>query len=85
MKTLLLLLVLVSSAAAVPLPSAMNAAIGAGVSAANQRPVPTAPSLSPAMPSLRPTIVVPVTPRPICILPVPARPARPAVVPQVSR
>lgn len=81
----LLLLALTTAASATPLPSSASLAIGAGVSAANQRPVLTAPSLSPAMPSLRPTIVVPVAPRPICVLPVPVQAARPAPRPQVSR
>ena len=85
MKTLLLLLALASSASAMPLSPALNAAIGAGVSAASQRPVPSTPQLNLSAPSLRPTIAVPVAPRPICVLPVPARPARPATIPSVSR
>ena len=79
----LLLLSLATAASAAPLSPGMTMAIGAGVAATNQSPVPSAPQLTLPAPSLRPTIVVLVTPRPICVLPVSA--ARPAPRVQVSR
>jgi len=81
----LLVLSLTTAASAAPLPPVLSQALGAGVAASNQRPVMTTPSLSVATLSLRPAIAVPVSPRPICVLPVPVQVARPALVRPVSR
>lgn len=81
----LLLLSLAATASAAPLSPGATMAIGAAVAATNQSTAPSTPLLNLQAPSLRPTMVLPVTRPPVCVLPGPVQAARPAPRPPVSR
>ena len=78
MKTSLLFLLtsMLAAASAAPLPPMVSAAIGGGVSAANQLRMNSVPSLavSPIVP--RAALAVPAAPTPVFIAPAPARAVR---------